>query len=589
MTATTPRAGLMALLASAGCAAVAAQPEPATAADAGHATGRILAVSRAGLGDAHIDRHLRPEGAQARRLGRSNLLVIDVPPGAEQAMVDKLRRHPHYKSAELDRRLPPSLVPNDPYLGAAWHLPAIQAPAAWDTAQGAGVTIAILDTGVDAAHPDLAPRLVPGWNFHDNSADTTDVHGHGTSVAGAAAAATDNGLGVAGVAGQSRIMPIRISDASGNGYWSLVAQGLVYAADRGVRVANVSYMVSGSSTVQNAGQYMKNKGGLVFAAAGNTGAALATAPTSTMVTVGATDGADLRAGFSSFGPVVALSAPGVNVQTTRRGGSWGAASGTSFASPVAAGVAALVFSARPTLGAAQVEGLLFSTAADLGAAGRDGEYGHGRVDAAAAVRAALALAVPVADTTAPRVAVGAPLAAATVSGLVNVDVAASDDVGVVRVDLRANGVLVASDTAQPFAFTWDSATVANGGATLVAQAFDAAGNQASAAPVTVNVANVATGTPTAPDVLPPAVRFTAPTATTVKGNVTVSTSASDDSGAAALTQTLYIDGRRVASVRGGSLSYGWNTNKVAAGTHLLRVDAVDAAGNTASASLSVRR
>ncbi|MCR5867280.1 S8 family serine peptidase [Aquincola sp. J276] len=575
------------LAALAAMAALAPSAHAADAADAGHATGRILAVARAGLGDAHVAAQLRADHARARRVGRSNLLVIEVPAGSEQAMVDKLRRHPHYKSAELDRRLPPSLVANDPYLGAAWHLPVIQAPAAWDLSQGAGVTIAILDTGVDASHPDLAPRLVPGWNFHDNTADTTDVHGHGTSVAGSAAAATDNGLGVAGVAGQARIMPIRISDASGNGYWSLVAQGLVHAADRNVRVANVSYMVSGSSTVQNASQYMKSKGGLVFAAAGNSGVELATAPTTTLVTVGATDGADLRASWSSFGPVVSLAAPGAGIYTTRRGGGYGAVSGTSFASPVAAGVAALLFSARPGLSAAQAEGLLFSTAADLGASGRDAEYGHGRVDAAAAVRAALALAVPAADTTPPQVAIGSPAGGGTVSGLVNVDVSASDNVGVVRVDLRANGVLVASDAAQPFGFTWDSTGVADGSATLVAQAFDAAGNQAAAAPVMVNVANAAAVS--SPDVTPPAVRFVAPTSATVKGNVTVSTSATDDAGAAALTQTLFIDGRRVAAVRGGSLSYAWNTNKVAAGAHVLRVDAVDASGNAASTSLTVRR
>ena len=126
-------------------------------------------------------------------------------------------------------------------------------PAAWDTRTGGGVTIAILDSGVDTTHPDLEAQLVPGWNAYDNNSDTSDVFGHGTQVAGTAAAAGNNSIGVAGVAFGAKIMPIRVTDTSGMGYASSMANGLTWAADKGARAANLSFQgVSGSSTVLSA-------------------------------------------------------------------------------------------------------------------------------------------------------------------------------------------------------------------------------------------------------------------------------------------------------------------------------------------------
>src|SRR5262249_46069930 len=140
--------------------------------------------------------------------------------------------------------------------------------------------------GINASHPDLAARMVPGWNFYDNNANTTDVHGHGTAVAGGAAATLNNGVGVAAVAGAARLMPVRIADANAYAYWSTVAQGVTSAADNGARIANISYVgVAGSASVQSAANYMKSKGGLVIAAAGNNGIEETIAPTSSMIVV----------------------------------------------------------------------------------------------------------------------------------------------------------------------------------------------------------------------------------------------------------------------------------------------------------------
>lgn len=570
---------LIAVAALAGAAADALAAQPAR-----WIAGRVVVHARAGVSDLQMARIAGAHGGSVQRIGRSNLFIVDLPRGISEVAVHKLlARHPHLKFAELDGLVSPSLSSNDPYLGSEWHIGKIGASSAWDVSLGSNTTIAVLDTGVDATHPDLASSIVPGWNFYANTADTGDVYNHGTAVAGAAAASINNAIGVAGVAGKAQIMPIKVSDDTGTGSWSAMAQGLTYAADKGVRVANISYMVGGVASVQSAAQYMKNKNGLVFVSAGNTGAEVTYAATSTLVPVAATDSADARSSFSTYGAYVALAAPGQGIYTLSKGGGYQSASGTSFSSPVAAGVAALVMAANPQLSSSQVESILYSTALDLGAAGRDPYFGWGRVNANAAVQAALTTVAV--DTVPPTASIAAPLASSTVSGLVNVDVGASDNVAVTRVDLLVNGTVVASDSVAPFALTWDSTSVANGMSSLAVVAYDAAGNQGTSASVSVNVANAV-----AADTAPPAVAFAKPLGgAVVSGTVSVTTSASDNAGSTGITQVLYIDGRQVASATGASLSYSWNTRKLASGNHSLTVRAVDAAGNASSSSISVTR
>jgi hypothetical protein len=553
----------------------------------GWAKGRILIMPRAGLPEKELARILGEHGGKGRKIGQSNLYIVDLPGNAsEKAVAARLAHHPAFKFAEIDQEVEPALIPNDPYYGSAWHLPKISAPSAWDSSQGDGVTIAILDSGVDSGHPDLATKLVPGWNFYNNNNSTSDVYGHGTKVAGAAAAAGNNSVGVASVAAQSKIMPLRITDLSGMGYWSMIAQGLVYAADQGARVANVSFLgLSDSSTVRNAAQYMKDKGGLVIVSGGNTGALQSYAVTTSMIAVSATDGNDARTSWSSYGNYIALAAPGAGIWTTTWGGGYGAVSGTSFSSPVTAGVVALMMGAKPALPNTQIESLLYSTAVDLGTPGRDPYYGYGRVNAAAAVQAA-ASAVVAGDTQVPAVSITSPVSGASVSGLVGVNVTASDNVGVARVELRVNSTTVAVDTSAPFAFTWDSGGVPNGMANLMAYAFDAAGNSKASTAVSVNVANGTTVV--TKDTTAPQVKIVNPVAGNVSGNnVPISVNASDDSGASGITHTLYIDSVLKATGKGSTLGYNWNIRNVAAGAHTVQMVARDAAGNSSSSSVTV--
>jgi subtilisin family serine protease len=560
--------------------------------DQDYARGRILVEANAGITVDQLEKLLKVHGGKARKIGQADMHIVDLPANAsEVAVVAQLKNRPEFKFVELDRRVKASYAVNDPYSGSEWHLNQIGAATAWNTTQGSGVTIAILDSGVDAAHPDLQANLVAGYNSYDGNTDTSDVCGHGTAVAGTAAARSDNGQGVAGVAGQAKIMPVRIAYNDPTygcyAYYSTIASGLTWAADHGARIANISYAgVAGSATIQSAANYMKSKGGMVFVAAGNAGIDENITPTTSMIAVSATDSTDTKASWSSYGNFVTLAAPGAAIWTTSKGGAYQAWNGTSFASPVAAGAAALIMAARPDLPAAQVESLLESTALDLGTAGRDNLYGYGRVNAAAAVQAALN--APLApDTLAPAVAIAAPLGSSSVSGAATVSVNASDNVGVARVDLQVNSTVVASTSTAPYIFSWDTTGAANGMNNLVAIAYDAAGNRGASNAVAVNVANALP--PATPDTVAPVVTLVNPVAGKVNGNVNVSVNASDNSGAAGIKLSLYIDNVLKASGSGSSLSYNWNTRKENTGVHTVTSIARDAAGNTSTASVQVTR
>lgn len=567
-------------------------PAQAVAADeAQWVPGRLLVQPRAGLPEAEFEKIVKQHGGkQIGKIEGINVRVIQLPPQASEKAVEALlKRNKHLKFAERDMVIKPAGTANDKYFANAWHLAKTAVPTAWDVSTGANMVIAILDTGIDGAHPDLAGKLVPGWNFYNNNADTADVNGHGTAVGGAAVALTNNSIGVAAVARDAMLMPVRIADANAWATWSTVAQGLTWAADKGADVANISYNgVSGSSSVQTAAQYMKNKGGLVVVAAGNNSVQESIAPSSTMITVSATDSTDTKTSWSSYGSFVDVAAPGVNIYSTMKGGGYGLFQGTSLASPIAAGVVALIKAANPALSPSDVEKVLFSTAADLGAAGFDSYYGNGRVDAHAAVKAASSATTQ--DTTAPGVSFSSPTTGSTVKGLASVNVNASDNVGVSKVELRANGVLVASDISSPYAFSWDSGTVADGSVTLSARAYDAAGNYSTSS-VAVTVANAVdantgiTEAKTADTVAPVAVITSPKDGAQVSGNVTVSAAATDNVSVSRIT--LFIDGKAVAAANAASLSYRWNARKEASGTHVLRVDAVDTAGNVGSRTMQV--
>ncbi len=303
-----------------------------------------------------------------------------------------------------------------------------------------------------------------------------------------------------------------------------------------------------------------------------------------MISVSATGSSDTRASWSTWGPYVDVAAPGVGIWSTNNGGGYSSVSGTSFSSPLTAGVIALMISANPSLAPSQVERFLKSTAADLGTAGYDQYYGYGRVNAASAVQAEPAQA-QVSDTQPPTVAIASPTGG-TVSAIVPVNVAASDNIGVTRVDLLVNGAPLASDTTSPYGFSWDSTKVADGTATLVARAYDAAGNSSNSTAVSITVANTVIAT--VADTTLPTVTINNPAnGSKVAGVTTITASSTDNVGVRSLS--LSVDGVVVASGNVSSTSYKWNTRKASGGTHTIGATATDLAGNKATKTIQVTK
>lgn len=279
---------------------------------------------------------------------------------------------------------------NDPRFGAQWGLPDIGAPGAWGISEGAGVAVAVIDTGVDDTHPDLAGHVVLYKNYVNTSASAKDDNGHGTHVAGIIAATRNNGTGGAGTAPKAKIYAFKVLDASGSGSDFYVAQAIRDAVDHTpARIISMSLGTeapNGDPVISSAVAYAQSKGAVVIAAAGNNGVTTPTYPAaaSGVVGVGAVDSANRLASFSNYGTTnLDVVAPGVNILSTYPGGAMQYMSGTSMATPFVAGAAAVVWAAHPELTASQLIAALQGTATDLGSSGRDASYGYGlvRIDA----------------------------------------------------------------------------------------------------------------------------------------------------------------------------------------------------------------
>ncbi|GGF85795.1 S8 family serine peptidase [Alteromonas lipolytica] len=317
--------------------------------------------------------------------------------GRERAIAKMLARSGLVEFAEADAAMAPTVQPNDPAFGNQWHHNNINSRQAWDITTGSSsVLVAVCDTGFDSDHPDLAGNLRGdlGYNAQDGSSNYEDANGHGTGTAGTIGAVGNNATGLSGVNWNVDIIPVRIaiSDTNSSAYISTMARCIEYAADNGARVVNLSYGGIQSATIDAAAKYLRERNGLLFMSAGNSGSEYPTYPDYTsFVGVGATDQNNNKAYFSDWGTYVDLTAPGVSIGTTYLNGQYINYSGTSFSSPVAAGVAALMVAANPGITADEIESGLFSTARDLGASGDDNVFGHGLVDAQAAVSYALNL------------------------------------------------------------------------------------------------------------------------------------------------------------------------------------------------------
>jgi thermitase len=546
--------------------------------------GRLLVKFRKGVDANKARRVLATFQAQDDgELPGTGVKVLSLPPNAsEKALERAFRNRAEVEFAEVDLLVPPDEVtPDDPlYLNLSqWHLSRIAAPDAWSTTTGSsGIIIAILDTGVDGSHPDLARNMVSGWNVYDNNANTADVYGHGTKVAGTAAALGNNGTGVASVAWNCLIMPVRIAAADGYASYSAIASGLTWAADHGARVANISYMVTTSSTVTSAAKYFYNHGGLVSSSAGNYGTFDSSADNPYILTVGGTDENDALYGWSNTGNNIDLVAPGCAGNTTTNGGGYSSACGTSFSAPIVAGVAALVLSVNSSLTPAQVTDILRQSADNLGQAGWDPTYGYGRVNAARAVESAWS----VAKTEPLSVSITAPSNGATVSGQVSVQATATDSATVTSVRLYVDGVLSGTGSGASYSFKWDTTKAANGSHILEAQASDAAGNS-SAVSVSVNVSNAAA------DTTAPVIVLTSPAnGASASGNMSVTCTAADN--IRVVKVALYVDGVLTSTSTRVPFAMNWNGRKASPGPHVLFERAYDAAGNVGtSAPVAVYR
>ena len=325
---------------------------------------------------------------------------------ADSADVAELRAAPAVAWTALDRRVQALEGPNDPFWPSQWSPVKTHAPAAWSRTTGDPATVvAVVDTGLDPFQPDLAGRLVPGYDFVDGDADPADDNGHGTAVAGVVAAAGDNRIGVAGYCWRCRVMPLKVLDADGGGFAADVARAVVWATDQGARVINAS--LGGpleDASLAAAAQYAQDRGALLVAAAGNDSSSQLDYPAAlpAVVSVGASNQADALYSFSNQG--AAMAAPGENT-TTALGGGYQQFLGTSSAAPVVSGIAGLLFSLVPGSTPAQVASALEQSAVPIGG------VTFGRVDAERAL-ASLLPAPPAqgsGDQTAPGAAPSATL------------------------------------------------------------------------------------------------------------------------------------------------------------------------------------
>lgn len=286
----------------------------------------------------------------------------------------------------------------DPLLARQWGLAQIDASRAWEGSEGGDQVLAVVDTGVDGAHPDLEGALVPGWSA-DGTAPDTDAIGHGTHVAGIAVARAGNAEGGAGVAPGASIMPIRVVGEDGTASSAGVAQGILWAVEHGADVINVSLVGETRSTVVDAAiDEALAHDVVIVAAAGNHrqhgNPTIYPGAHPGVVAVAATRSTGVSASFSSTGDWIDIAAPGAGILSAAPGAAYDVASGTSMAAPHVAGTALLLRAAGPDLTAEEVVATLLTTARDLGPEGWDEESGAGLVDAGAAVGTVVDLPQP---------------------------------------------------------------------------------------------------------------------------------------------------------------------------------------------------
>lgn len=391
---------------------------PASARRLRAAADRVLLRFRPDIPEAYAEGLLRSYGFTAiRRIPRIGVYSVRTSPGVSVTeTLAILRRNPDIDEARPDHRARLAATPNDAYFqeyqynlrnrGGILDISDdirpqitsgadIKATAAWEEIKGdPEVVIAIIDSGVDMTHPELAAKVVSsGRDFANDDDDATDDNWHGTHTAGVAAADTDNGEGIAGVAWNCKILPVKVTESDGTGYYSWIIDGIIWATDQGADVINLSLGGDADDPfLEDACKYAFDRGVVLAAAAGNDASSVLypAAYDKYVLAVAATDYNDEPADFSNFGPEVDVAAPGIYILGPAPQWYVGAgflpylfASGTSAATPHVAGMAALIKSLKPGLTAAEIMNVIRYTADDVNRStlpGRDDHVGYGRIN-----------------------------------------------------------------------------------------------------------------------------------------------------------------------------------------------------------------
>ncbi|MFI7546451.1 S8 family serine peptidase [Actinoplanes sp. NPDC049599] len=490
-------------------------------------------------------------------------VTVDVPADQVAEATDVLRADPAVAYVERDGIARAATVtPDDPAFAAQWGIKKAGVDTAWETTRGSGaIIVAVVDTGVKVL-PDLAGRVLPGRDFVNKDSNATDDQGHGTMTAGVIAARGDNGTGIAGICWTCQILPVKVLDAQGSGSYSDIAAGIRWSADRGADIVNLSLGGdSDSRLLRDAVAYATGKGALVIAAAGNEGSAVPHFPAAipAVLAVGASTTSDSRYSWSNYGSSwVDIAAPGCNPAQARNG-VVGQFCGTSSATPVVAGIAALLASTTPTPTAATMRTALTSSADKI--SGSWVPTSAGRVNAAAALAS-----LPVTDDhVSPATSFLAPSGNALVRGTVAVSASATDDIGVAKVLLLADGVVVGTDRVAPYGFAWKTSG-RGGSVTLGLRTYDRGGNVISATRQVML------------DNWGPAIRITGPASGTrhVRKTRYVAATAADTHGVTRLE--LLVDGKVTQRYVGSTRRFAVQTWKHGA-VMTVQVRAYDKAGN----------
>lgn len=367
---------------------------------------------------------------------------LKLPPGTDTSdLMTALKKDPEIVEVNYNHILRIQAEPNDPSYPLQWNLKTIRATASWNlVTPNSSVYVAVIDTGIDPSHPDLASALAPSslfYNAIDGSRYVYDANGHGTHVAGIIAATANNSTGIAGAAAGVKILPIKALYDGGTGTESDIAAAIAYATQiPEVKVINLSMGTSETSNALRAAiDAAIAKGITVVAASGNEGKSSLAFPAAypEVIAVGATERNDNLASFSNYGTNLDVVAPGAAVLSTLPGGSYGYGTGTSMAAPHVSALAALMYSYNPNLQPTTVEARIKAGAVDLGSPGCDPKYGFGRVDF---LRTLQLLTGTGGDFTPPTVTNTFPLNLATTNSLSTLSLTCSETIYKARLFLN---------------------------------------------------------------------------------------------------------------------------------------------------------